>query len=125
MKKLRRILIFAVVVATLACLLCVALNAEANTVVLIGDVNKDGEVDAKDLVKLRRIIAGFDADHEHKYCGYPSGKDHVWDNICDTDCNICGTIRPGGHDYYEKLDDSGPKKVWRMYCSLCKQWKPD
>jgi len=47
---------------------------------------------------------------------------HTYDNICDTDCNVCGNIREVTHDYewvIDKEENCGVDGYKHEECSLC------
>lgn len=53
-------------------------------------------------------------------CGEEKDRaDHVFDNACDADCNVCGYTRTVSHSFEEKYDESQHYSV----CSVCGEEK--
>ena len=63
-----------------------------------------------------------DADSHWRGCTGCAGQQlekeaHVYDNACDTDCNVCGKVRAVTHDYKTEWQRSETEH-WRV-CAIC------
>lgn len=65
-----------------------------------------------------------DENQHWKECGCGnkiSVANHIYDNSCDTDCNVCGHIRTINHTYSDEWSDDGTNH-WHE-CSVCHKSK--